>query len=277
MKFVTVFFDIEGSIERPYIQSIDVENVITRILDLLDCHSVRATFNIVGIFYDRFPSLVKEILSSGHEIALHGLSHENLLYSSKVDLELCIARAESAVKRCIGRSVRGFRSPWLLKSNRLYAILNSHGYSWVSNVYFKIFPEAFYRPDLAMPSITRALFSSVFGIWRLKYKEVPYRVMGNLYEIPLLSLMDGDLLGPVNPFQETPSSVIKYAVDSLVREAKQTRNFFNMNFHDWIIGTANRIKILDEALNNIKTLNEVLFLPAIDMLNFVKVGLKCPK
>jgi len=46
-----------------------------RILQLLERHQVHATFFILGWVADRFPQLVREIASTGHELATHGYWH----------------------------------------------------------------------------------------------------------------------------------------------------------------------------------------------------------
>ena len=46
-----------------------VENNTHRILDLFAAHEVRGTFFTLGWVAERFPSLVKRIVSEGHEMA----------------------------------------------------------------------------------------------------------------------------------------------------------------------------------------------------------------
>jgi len=42
---------------------------------------------------------------------------------------------------------------------------------------------------------------------------------------------------------------LNYAFECLVKNFQMSKYFFNLNFHDWIIGTANRYKLLDKILN----------------------------
>lgn len=49
-----------------------------RILDVLDEHRAKATFFVVGQEAERHPELVKEIVSRGHEIGVHGYARVRL-------------------------------------------------------------------------------------------------------------------------------------------------------------------------------------------------------
>ena len=49
-----------------------VADNMRRLLDLLDEFGVKATCFVLGWVAERLPSLVREILARGHEIACHG-------------------------------------------------------------------------------------------------------------------------------------------------------------------------------------------------------------
>lgn len=55
-----------------------IKNGLPRMLDLLEAHKLRATFFIPGQIAVRYPQVVREIASRGHEIGCHGNWHENL-------------------------------------------------------------------------------------------------------------------------------------------------------------------------------------------------------
>jgi peptidoglycan/xylan/chitin deacetylase (PgdA/CDA1 family) len=46
-----------------------------RILDILDAYGVKATFFVVGERAERYPAIVRGILSRGHEVGEHGYRH----------------------------------------------------------------------------------------------------------------------------------------------------------------------------------------------------------
>ncbi|NIN36293.1 MAG: DUF3473 domain-containing protein [Gammaproteobacteria bacterium] len=75
-----------------------------RILRLLADYDVHATFFILGWIADRYPDLVKEIATRGHEIANHGYWHE-LIYRQTPD-EFAADLRQSL--DAIGRALNGF-------------------------------------------------------------------------------------------------------------------------------------------------------------------------
>ena len=85
---------------------------------------------------------------------------------------------------------------------------------------------------------------------------------GNIIEIPLYAPLDCDLLGYPNLENRTPNIWVKYAVDCLVGGLNRNGKYYILNFHDWIIGSNNRIKILDEILRQISQNKQVMFISA---------------
>ena len=71
---VTSFDDIVQRHEWDRMQS-RVEMNTRRLLDILAYHNVRGTFFVLGWVADRFPSLVREIHSAGHELGCHSYWH----------------------------------------------------------------------------------------------------------------------------------------------------------------------------------------------------------
>jgi len=57
-----------------------VKNNIIRLLDMFDEKDVKSTFFVLGWVAERYPELIREIDSRGHEIASHGYSHQ-LVYT----------------------------------------------------------------------------------------------------------------------------------------------------------------------------------------------------
>lgn len=62
------------------------------LLDILDEYGVKTTFFLVGIWVERFPELVQEIIARGHEIGNHSTSHPEMskLSEEKIREELAV-------------------------------------------------------------------------------------------------------------------------------------------------------------------------------------------
>ena len=61
------------------------EDIIPKMLTILEEKDVKATFFITGRFANRFPQLVQNIAAKGHEIGNHGYSHP---HADKISLEM---------------------------------------------------------------------------------------------------------------------------------------------------------------------------------------------
>ncbi len=82
-----------------------------RMLNLLARYEVRATFFALGKVCERFPRLLPQIASAGHEIGTHGYGHE-LLYTMTPDrFRADLERSIDIVASQIGRKPTGYRAP----------------------------------------------------------------------------------------------------------------------------------------------------------------------
>ena len=96
-------------------------------------------------------------------------------------------------------------------------------------------------------------FNLAQNLYWLLAARTPFK-RGNLTEIPVLSPLDCDFLGDqIVPSEPTPQDQIEHMVQSLCREFDEAGSFFNLNFHDWIIGTSNRLEVLDRVLDYINS------------------------
>lgn len=90
-----------------------------RFLDALDRLEVRATFFVLGEQVVRHPGVVRETVRRGHEVAVHGWSHDRPWLPSPVRDRRDVARAAAAVRETTGRSPRWYRPPYgILTSGR---------------------------------------------------------------------------------------------------------------------------------------------------------------
>lgn len=259
-KTVTVFFDLEACLDAPSKRRFDLRENMQKISKILDKHKVRAAFNTCGIVVERFPGMIKELHNQGHEIASHGYAHENFVQLEQIgELGAVLRKTEKLVEDITDEKLFGVRSPWLMHNNRVYSILKKRGYKWVSNR--SIFrTEILKAPGVTFP-LVKCLFFSM--LWKT-YKKEPFKI-GGLLEIPLLSSQDGELLGLVYPGQRTPKSRLDFAYQSLKTQFDKSGKIFNLNFHPWLIGSANRPVLLDRILGYI-TSHEVEFVLPKDIL-----------
>jgi len=97
---------------------------------LLERHGIRATFFIEGWNGEHHPKAVAEIVRRGHELGMHGWTHEAWAQlGAEREAELA-ARATVALERAAGVRPRGFRAPGGARSPHTEAILTALGYGY---------------------------------------------------------------------------------------------------------------------------------------------------
>jgi glycosyltransferase involved in cell wall biosynthesis/peptidoglycan/xylan/chitin deacetylase (PgdA/CDA1 family) len=292
-KKVMVCFDLEGLNDTRHTHSYDLVATTHAILDTLTRHNVRAVFFIVGTLVEEYPALVTEIAAQGHVVGLHGYAHEHLdTYSAeaRAQFDRDLARVTAHVESLTGTRPVAFRAPYLLAprsyDKEIYAILEKNGYTWASNrdlVYTEeLFRDRFkvrflwgkntwYTTVLAVILNWRVILSEDFGTskrgigrmwmvisWLWNGTE-PYQ-RGSILEVPVYSPLDGDLLSYVSPGKATAEGVVQYTIDALASGVHRKGSWYSLNFHDWVIGTDNRLRILDEVLFRLAQNSHVRFL-----------------
>lgn len=120
-----------------------------RLLEFFHRHHVHATFFILGWVAERFPSLVRDIATLGHEVASHGFHHQ-LIYTLAPDqFRDDVRRAKAVIEDAGGCTVRGYRAPsFSVVRESLWAldILIDEGYSYDASV-FPIHHDRYGIPD----------------------------------------------------------------------------------------------------------------------------------
>src|SRR5262249_61077071 len=85
------------------------------VLELLDRHSARATFFVLGWVAERYPSLIRRIAAAGHEIGCHSYAHQLVYDLTPEQFQRDTIRALEAIYSAIAgvaRSpVRAYRAP----------------------------------------------------------------------------------------------------------------------------------------------------------------------
>ncbi|MFB8759285.1 polysaccharide deacetylase family protein [Streptomyces nigra] len=91
-------------------------------LDALDVLGVTATFFVLGDSASRHPSLVRDAVRRGHELGVHGWTHERPWLPTPVTDMRRLRRAAEALHDITGRRPRWYRPPYgILTSGRLAA------------------------------------------------------------------------------------------------------------------------------------------------------------
>jgi polysaccharide deacetylase family protein (PEP-CTERM system associated) len=119
------------------------------LLDLFAASDVRATFFVLGWVAERFPALVRDIASRGHEIASHGYHHQLLYTLTPAQFREDVRRAKATLEQIAGKRVRGFRAPcFSVVSSNLWTldVLIEEGYIYDTSI-FPVHHDRYGIPD----------------------------------------------------------------------------------------------------------------------------------
>jgi peptidoglycan-N-acetylglucosamine deacetylase len=97
------------------------------LLELLDRHSARATFFLIGERVAAAPSIAKEIAARGHTVGNHTYAHLNLTFRSAGNISAELERCDDAIEAAIGHKPRWMRPPFGYRSPLLGSIVQRRG------------------------------------------------------------------------------------------------------------------------------------------------------
>ncbi len=83
-----------------------------KILELFEKNKVKATFFTLGYIGEKFPELIKEIDSRGHEIASHSYAHLDIRKVTKEKFENDLKKSIEILEKITGKKILGFRAPY---------------------------------------------------------------------------------------------------------------------------------------------------------------------
>jgi polysaccharide deacetylase family protein (PEP-CTERM system associated) len=196
-----------------------VQHSIQRILELFGKLGVRGTFFMLGWVAERHPSLLKQIVLQGHEVASHGYGHRLVSRLGPDEFRADIRKSKKIIEDITGEKIQGYRAPsYSITRDSLWAfdILLEEGFSYDSS----LFPI---RHDLGgMPGAMR------FPHW-LEWEG------GRIVEFPFSTVKVGSMVLPVaggGYLRLVPAWVTALGIDRINRYDRQPAALY---FHPWEI------------------------------------------
>lgn len=83
-----------------------------RLLRLFDRYDLRTTWFIPGHSIDTFPDQTAQIVHAGHEVGVHGYSHENPIAMTREQETEVLDRSIELIEKVTGRRPTGYVAPW---------------------------------------------------------------------------------------------------------------------------------------------------------------------
>jgi polysaccharide deacetylase family protein (PEP-CTERM system associated) len=92
-------------------QASRVERNTRRVLELMAEFDLHGTFFVLGWAAERYPSLVREILSAGHDLGCHSYAHRLVYEMTPAEFRDDTRRARLAIEDAAGIAVHAYRAP----------------------------------------------------------------------------------------------------------------------------------------------------------------------
>ena len=114
-----------------------------RLVKLFDRLGIKTTWFIPGHSIESFPKETEMIVAAGHEIGMHGYSHENPLDMSPEQEEAVLVKCIDLITRLYGNRPTGYVAPWWEFSHVTNELLLKHGIKYDHSLMHKDF-ECYY-------------------------------------------------------------------------------------------------------------------------------------
>ena len=98
-----------------------------RLLKLFDRFGIKTSWFIPGHSLETFPAQMKEVVAAGHEVGMHGYSHENPIAMTARQEEDVMDRSIDLITEIAGKPPTGYVAPWWEFSNITNELLLKKG------------------------------------------------------------------------------------------------------------------------------------------------------
>ncbi len=85
---------------------------VPRLVNLFDRYDIQTTWFIPGHSIETFPDQCKLVVDAGHEIGMHGYSHENPIAMTREQETAVLDKCIDLIERISGRRPTGYVAPW---------------------------------------------------------------------------------------------------------------------------------------------------------------------
>ena len=223
-------------------------------------NSPKATFFILGWVAERFPQLIREIHSRGHEVASHGYLHNLCNQQSHEELKKDLIDSKKLLEDIISAPVYGYRAPSFSIDNDILKIIEDCGYLYDSSFNSFAMNKRYGWVDLPMTG----------------NNGIAAEISEDFYEIPISNIKIKNLnlpWGGGGYFRLIPFPMFKMGVQSILKK----ENAYLFYMHPWevdpeqpIVAEASRFFKFRHYINLDKTASKLLsFITAFKKCRFI--------
>ena len=215
-----------------------VEQLVERYFDFLNKYKAKATFFTVGDIPKEYPSLIKTIVSEGHEIACHSNKHIPVTDQSPEEFKTDLLRNMENLSNAGAANIIGYRAP-------IYSITPKTPWA------FDILSEA----GIKYSSSVLPAKNPFYG-WE-GFGEHPQKMKNGLWEIPV-SVRGGNFLNvPFSGgvyFRVMPMIMIRKAFQKKYDKGIAVTSYF----HPYDIDTEQE-SLMHPGINNSRLYNYIMY------------------
>jgi len=114
-----------------------------RLLKLFDRLGIKTTWFVPGHSIETFPTECQMIVDGGHEMGMHGYSHENPIAMSPEQEEAVLVKCIDLIAKVSGKRPTGYVAPWWEFSHITNELLQKHGIKYDHSLMHRDF-ECYY-------------------------------------------------------------------------------------------------------------------------------------
>jgi peptidoglycan/xylan/chitin deacetylase (PgdA/CDA1 family) len=101
-----------------------------RLVQLFDRFGIKTTWFVPGHSAETFPDQINEVVEAGHELSVHGYSHENPIAMTPRQEEDVLDKCIELLKKISGRKPTGYVAPWWEFSPVTAELLQKKGFKY---------------------------------------------------------------------------------------------------------------------------------------------------
>ena len=116
-----------------------------RLLKLFEKYGIRTTWFIPGHSIETFPEQMKMVAEAGHEIGLHGYSHENPIAMTPAQEEAVLKKCIGLIEDLCGKRPVGYVAPWWEISPATAELLQKYGIKYDHSMHHHDFQPYYLR------------------------------------------------------------------------------------------------------------------------------------
>jgi peptidoglycan/xylan/chitin deacetylase (PgdA/CDA1 family) len=116
-----------------------------RLLKLFDKYGLKTTWFVPGHSIETFPEETALVVEAGHEVGMHGYSHENPISMTPEQEEAVLVKCIDLIEQASGRRPTGYVAPWWEFSNVTNELLLKHGIKYDHSLMHRDFHPYYVR------------------------------------------------------------------------------------------------------------------------------------